>query len=117
MSYANVIPRTRGADPRRSRRRAAGWLAQLETHSGMTIGRTDNLSTSGLLLRTPETFPPGTEAIVRFHLPPQAAGPLIESLVEVVRSEPGSSMGMRFLDLCASDRARLAEYVRQGEVN
>jgi hypothetical protein len=81
----------------------------------MSIGRTDNISLTGLLLRTRETFAPGTEAIVRFHLPPGPTGPLVESLARVVRAEVGVWMGMRFLELHDANRQRLEAYLRQGE--
>jgi hypothetical protein len=101
----------------RAQRRPAGWLAQVETRAGMSIGRTDNISLTGLLLRTRETFAPGTEVIVRFHLPPGPSGPLVESLARVVRAEEGAWMGMRFLELHDANRQRLEEYFRQGEPN
>jgi len=83
----------------------------------MSIGRTDNVSPTGLLLRTRETFAPGTEVTVRFHLPPGPGGPLVESLARVVRVEEGAWMGVRFVDLSERERELLAAYVRQGEVN
>ena len=101
----------------RAQRRPAGWLTQVETRAGMSLGRTDNVSLTGLLLRTRETFSPGTEVIVRFHLPPCPCGPLVESLAQVVRAEEGASMGMRFLELPAAARQRLEEHFRQADPN
>lgn len=113
MAYVSLISQMREAEPRRFARRAAGWLAQVETGSGMSIGRTDNVSAGGLLLRTQDTLAPGTEVLVRFHLPPGAAGPLIESRARVVRAETGNFMGMQFLNLSELNRTRLEQYVRQ----
>jgi hypothetical protein len=78
----------------------------------MSLGRTENVSASGLLLRTRETFSPGAEVIVRFHLPPGAAGPLVESLAQVVRVQEGVWMGVRFLSLNQRENELLTEYVR-----
>jgi hypothetical protein len=83
----------------------------------MSLGRTDNISLTGLLLRTRETFSPGTEVTVRFHLPPGPSGPLVESLAQVVRAKEGASMGMRFLELPDPDRHRLERYLRQADPN
>lgn len=111
-SISSKYPHTNG----RLRRRPAGWLTQVERRGGMSIGRTDNISPTGLLLRTRETFAPGTEVIVRFHLPPGPCGPLVESLAQVVRAEEGVWMGVRFVDLSERERELLAAYVQGSAV-
>jgi len=95
----------------RAHRRLANWLTQVESRSGATIGRIHNVSTSGLLILSRDTFPPKTEVTVRFHLPP--GGDFVETQARVVRAQQGAYMGLQFLDTAKKHRQALEQFTRE----
>lgn len=90
----------------------ARLLVQVEARVGgiTTMGRTQNVSETGLCLLSPETFDPQTEVLVRFNL---SAGRPIEAKGLVVRALPGVEMGIVFVDLKNDDRGAIADFVNQ----
>ena len=82
-------------------------VTQVEATS---LGRTENISESGMLVVTRDTFEPGTEVRFRFSLP---GGRSIEGFGKVVHSKSKAQMGIEFAELTESDRHAIAEFVRQ----
>jgi len=96
----------------REKRRDADWLTQVEDATGKScLGRVANVSLGGLLVRTANTFEPGTPVTIRFHmrLPPDSH--FIESPGKVVHAEPGARMGIQFLQLQDLARRALSNYI------
>jgi predicted Zn-dependent protease len=85
-------------------------MVQVESLSpeSYSLGRCQNISASGLLVLTPETFELHTEVTIRFSLPPAIA---IQSKGLVVRVEPGVLMGIQFVGLQEEQRQAIARFV------
>ena len=90
-------------------------LTQVEslTPRKSSLGRAENISESGLLIITPETFDRDTEITIRFNLPPIPPGHPIEGKGVVVRVQPGVSMGIRFQQVRKKNRKAIEKFVRQ----
>jgi len=97
----------------RSRDRAELLVqVECEARGDFSLGRCENISTTGMLVRTRETFVPSTVVLVRFVLPPPIAL-LIEARGTVVRVRPGESMAIQFVNLKDRFEAAITEYVEQ----
>lgn len=109
--FIHAIPHYDRMENHRAQRQPANWLTQVESRLGATIGRADNVSTSGLLIRCRDTFPPRTEVTVRFHLPPE--GYFVETQARVARLQPGAYMGLQFVDLAERHLQALEQFLRE----
>jgi hypothetical protein len=109
-------PRAIGVNRRQALR--ARLVTQIESRGpgGSSIGHTEDVSETGLLVLTRETFEPQTEVTIRFNLPPVPPGRPLECQGVVVRSEPGAHMAVQFTNLGDEDRKALADYVRRTSV-
>ena len=110
-------PKPSPYERRRSRRvRLVTQVESKTTCDVNSLGHSEDISKSGLLVATSETLEPKTEVIVRFHLPFPLRAIFIETLGEVVRIRPARFMGIRFVDLKFWDRKAIDEFVeRAGE--
>lgn len=104
----HTVPHRDLIENHRARRRLANWLTQVESRSGATIGRIHNVSTSGLLVLSRDTFPPKTEVTVRFHLP--LGGDFVETQARVVRAQQGACMGLQFVDIATKHLQALEQF-------
>lgn len=106
-------PRAIGVNRRQALR--ARLVTQIESRGpgGSSIGHSEDVSETGLLVVTRETFDPQTEVTIRFNLPPVPPGRPLECRGVVVRSEPGAHMAIQFSHLGDDDRKALADYVRR----
>jgi hypothetical protein len=93
-----------GTERHRSQRAELLVQVECEADKAYCLGRCENISDTGLLVRTPETFEPSTIVLVRFALPPPTAI-RIETKGTVVRVRRGESMAIQFLDI--KDRYRI----------
>ncbi len=84
-----------------------------KTSGDWGLGHTQDISDSGLLLVTPETFEPRTEITVRFNLPPDPPSFFVETPGAVARVQSGQSMGIQFLQVTERQRDAIAKYVRR----
>lgn len=100
-----------GAERRRTPR--ISLLTQVEVlgPGAGGVGRIQDISLGGLLMASPETFPPRTEVAVRFNLPPIPPGRPVEGQGIVAHAEPGVKMGIQFLLLKDDDRKAIAEFI------
>ena len=101
-----------GMDHRFNQRAALLVQVECETKEAYSLGRCQNISETGILVRTPETFELSTSVLVRFVLPPPTAV-TVETRGTVVRVQPGESMGIQFVELKDRYRAAIADFVEQ----
>lgn len=94
-----------------------------EKNSEQTLRQalTENISASGLLIKTREAFEIGTILEIHFQLN-KADSRVVKCLSRVVRMEEGSERysyyaGVMFLDLSSSDKAHINEYVARYKSN
>lgn len=88
-------------------------LSERERESTM-LGRTVNLSSTGMLLQVDGTLPPAARVMLQFFLEDPALPIRVRS--EVVRAEFTGGVpryGMRFVDLRTDERAKIDSFVRQ----
>ena len=83
-----------------------------EANEAYSLGRCENISATGILVRTPETFELSTAVLVRFVLPPPTAVS-IEAKGTVVRVRPRESMAIQFVELNDRYRAAITDFVKQ----
>ena len=97
-----------GADKRRAKR--VPILTQVEAQGDRrsVLGQGKNISVTGMLVETPETFPIATSVVVRFFLPPDRFR--IEGAGRVVWEDEGRSIGISFTGLTDAHRDRIAAY-------
>jgi len=106
-----------GRDARRGRRRAVGTLVPVvNAMTQRVIGLTRDLSAGGLQLQAPA--PLVDDALYQLQVELQSAGnrPVrVEAGAQVVRqdrrSDGGTLVGMRFIHLDATNKARLAAWL------
>ena len=113
-SHAAIPEGWLGMECRTSRR--AGLLVQVvcEAKGAYSLGRCQNISETGLLVQTQETFEPSTVATVRFPLPLPKAN-TIEAKGTVVHVQPGESMAIQFVELKEQYRTVITEFVKQAD--
>lgn len=75
-----------------------------------SLGRSQNVSESGLFMRTPETLSVGSEVTIRFALPVPPQAITIEATGIVVRAHPGIFMAIQFVDLKEEYREAIARF-------
>ena len=115
MSATQPTAQSRATGVNRRKSLRARLITQIESRGpgSSSIGHTEDVSETGLLVLTRETFDPPTEVTIRFNLPPVPPGRPVECHGVVVRSTPGVHMAIQFRNLGDGDHKALAEYVRQ----
>lgn len=101
-------PAPSGRDKRAAKR--VPILTQVEAQGDRRsmLGQGKNISVTGMLVETPETFPIHTSVVVRFFLPPDRYR--IEAAGRVVWEDEGRSIGIAFTGLMDAHRDRIAAY-------
>jgi PilZ domain len=84
--------------------------ADVQCRSGETVlnCRIDNISISGLLIRTADPFPQHEELALRFSMP---SGRVIECRARVAHMVPAAFMGVEFIDLPPEAAAVFEQYI------
>jgi len=115
MSATQPTARSRPIGVNRRQSLRARLVTQIESHvpAGSSIGHSENVSQTGLLVLTRDTFDPQSEVTIRFNLPPVPPGHPVECQGVVVRAEPGVNMAIEFRQLKDEDRRALTAYVHQ----
>ena len=72
--------------------------------------RSPDISTSGLFINTPHSFPKGARLKLRFELP--GTGTRIQAVGEVKHCLPGIGVGVEFVDLHELARVEIDKYVK-----
>ena len=100
-----------GLMPERRKRPKVSLLAQVESRAAkdFSLGRVQNISNGGMLVKTPDTYDHRSEVTVRFNLPPNYH---IECQGMVMHFQPRVHMGIQFLQLKEEHREAIAEFVQ-----
>ncbi len=111
----DVIAQLVGAAHRVALRAVSRVQVQLGRGSGQLLCQTENISTSGMLVRTDRAFPNGRKFSFELALPGEDKP--IRGLAQVVRAtsprERVTGVGVCFSDLIGDDAARLASYLER----
>lgn len=75
------------------------------------VASTKDISPGGLYMNTQATIPQGAVLIVRIPFRPDAT---VVCRAEVIYSEPGRGLGLRFIDLSDEGRAMLEREIGNG---
>ena len=75
------------------------------------VASTKDISLGGLYMNTQATIPQGAMLLVRIPFRPEAT---VVCRAEVIYSEPGRGLGLRFVDLSDEGRALLGQEVGNG---
>ena len=112
MPHARVVPFPLAQDRRKHPR--ATLLVRVECRSSQTyiLGTCENISESGLQIKTQQAFELSQQVTVRFVLPPVQTGPAVQASGVVVRVEPGESMALEFTALKPRDRQAILSFVQ-----
>ena len=104
-----------GMKRRRNERRQLVVQVDYRGAEAVCLGRTVDLSESGLLMTTPEPLEPGTPVEVRFAVPVHPQAVTVQAKGTVVRANPGHSMAIRFTELDDADRDAIKRYLESGD--
>ena len=96
--------------PRYSRRK---FVTRVERDEGIFLGFSRDISVGGMFIETKTPFPEGYALKLRFHL--DDGGPELVVEAEVCYMVMNLCMGIEFVDLSPSDRARIETYVGKAE--
>ena len=71
--------------------------------------RAENISISGMLIRTGDPFPQHEEILLRFSMPPSES--MVECRARVMHAVPDAFMGVEFIDVPAARAETIEQYV------
>ncbi len=94
----------------------AQLLVRIECKTPRTfvVGRCENISVTGMLIKSQQTFEVPEAVTLRFDLPPPAmAGMVVQTNAVVVRAERGGFMAVAFVDLKPTHRQAIAKCIAQ----
>jgi hypothetical protein len=86
---------------------------ECKTTRKFLVGRCDNISETGLLLKTSEPFSVSTPVTVRFPLLPINSGTIVQTEGVVARAEQGKYMGIRFTGMQTNYRSAIKTYIER----
>jgi CheY-like chemotaxis protein len=115
---AQVLHGLLGAPPRLSARLPVRLEVSLDEGLSLVFRQTENLSRTGMLVRSPRALPPGTEFSFKLDLPDERHP--IEGRAEVVRhvrdgeTNAAYATGMRFLSFKGDGESRIQAFVDAG---
>jgi hypothetical protein len=113
--FARVLHEILGAPPRVGIRAPVRVEVSLEEGPSLAFRQTENLSATGMLIRTPRALPVGTEVCFRLDLPGTRSA--IEGRAQVVRhvldadTQTVLAAGLRFVAFKGDADARLRSFV------
>jgi CheY-like chemotaxis protein len=115
---AQVLHEILGASPRVSVRFPVRVEVHLEGGPSLVFRQTENLSATGMLIRSPRVLPVGTEVSFRLDLP--GAQSPVEGRARVVRhaldveTQTVLATGLRFVSFKGEDDVRLRSFLARG---
>lgn len=101
------------ADRRKAPRIPLLIRVECRTPQTYVLGHCENLSETGMLIFSKETFAAGSDVTLRFSLPPKPTGPVIQTDGMVARAQDGNFMAIQFARLQARHRIAIIEYVER----
>ncbi|OFW27310.1 MAG: hypothetical protein A3H27_13905 [Acidobacteria bacterium RIFCSPLOWO2_02_FULL_59_13] len=92
----------------------AALLVQVDVlgQEAAALGKSQDLSESGIFVRTTETLEPLTEVVLRFALPIAPEAVCIQTHGVVARALPGVYMAIVFMNLPEEHRRAIERYVK-----
>jgi hypothetical protein len=79
--------------------------------SSYSIGECENISETGMRVKTTTKFADAQTVTLRFVLPPVGSGIAVHTRAVVVRTDPGGGVAFEFVSLSARCRDAIARYV------
>ena len=107
-----IISKVLGIAPRMSARFMVKFKVELERGEALRVCQSENLSETGMRVRTSEVIPVGSRLSLQFSLPP--AGKPLYAEAEVVRHmdpREASGLGLKFQKLEGGSATRLRDYL------
>src|SRR5689334_8871493 len=102
-----------GKERRRAERFSLLVRIECKTTRRFLVGFCDNVSETGLLLNTRETFALSTDVSVRFPLPPVSSGIVVHTDGIVVRADQGKYMGIHFTGMQSKYQSAIGRYIER----
>ena len=81
----------------------------IQSHQPIMEGKAENVSFGGMLVKAEKTFPENEELDVFLIIPGSSRD--IQARVRVARLEPGSLMGLEFLNLSPESEKAIQQYL------
>ncbi len=88
-------------------------VTQVGYNSGTFLGFSRSVSAGGMFIETKEPIFGGSKLTLAFNL--EDGGPIVRVIAEVLYVVTKLGIGVRFIDLSASDRSRIDAYASEGE--
>jgi c-di-GMP-binding flagellar brake protein YcgR len=86
---------------------------ECETPQNCIFGNCENISETGMLVKARQTFDVSQRVTLRFALPEELAGKVIQTGGTVVRVQAGESMAVEFRDMRPPFRDAIARFVEK----
>ena len=96
-------------DRRRQKRVPLDVLLHCQSAQTLIEGKAENISISGILVRTAKTLPQGEKIDLFFTVPGMTQG--IQAQGHVAHVVPGSFMGVEFVDLSPESTQQIEQYI------
>ena len=115
MEHSTAPAAQSNEDRRRTPRLPLLVRVECKTPQTYVLGRCENISETGILVKARETFDVSQAVIVRFMLPPVARGPAVQTGGVIVRAQAGEYMALEFVRLRATMRDAISRYIERGK--
>jgi len=102
-----------GQERRKSPRVSLLVRVECKTLRKYILGHCQNISETGMLVTTTDTFDVAEPVTLRFMLPPISSGKAVQATATVLRTKAGESMAFQFVRLPESFRRAIAEFVER----
>ena len=96
-------------DRRRQKRVPLDILLHCQSAETLIEGKAENISISGILVRTAKTLPQGEEIDLFFTVPGMTQG--IQAQGRVAHVVPGAFMGIEFVNLSPESTQQIEQYI------
>ena len=96
-------------DRRRQKRVSLDILLHCQSAETLIEGKAENISISGILVRTAKTLPQGEEIDLFFTVPGMTQG--IQAQGRVAHVVPGAFMGLEFVNLSPESTQQIEQYI------
>ena len=104
-----------GPERRNSPRISLLVRVECKTPRKYVLGHCENISETGMLVNTSETFDVAEPVTLRFMLPPISSGKAIQATATVLRTQSGESMAFQFVRLPEPFRRAIAEFIERNK--
>src|SRR5690348_3481286 len=102
-----------GQERRKAPRVSLLVRVECRTPRRYVLGHCENISESGMLVNTTDTFDVAEPVTLRFMLPPISSGVAIQATATVLRTLNGESMAFQFVRLPDKFRQAIAGFIER----